>query len=93
MPESQSMHGIAVFSASMDIVIALIALTLLWVFLRVADWAAKQGQKKHQQGDDESLAARGAMVIARIESEPLPAAIYYAGRWVGGCLVLGMLLG
>jgi hypothetical protein len=93
MPESQSMHGIAFFSATLDIVIALIALVLLWVFLRVADWAAKQGQNKHERGDNDSLAARGAMVIARIESEPLPAAIYYTGRWVGGCIVLGMLLG
>ena len=32
-----------------------------------------------------------AVVLGKIQTEPLPAAIYYGARWLGICLLIGML--
>lgn len=95
MPQGQMPDPtqVALFSTALDIGIALVALGLLWLLMRLADWAAQHAQDKHGEGDVSSIAARGAVVIERIESQPMSAAIYYTGRWVGGCIVLGMILG
>lgn len=93
MPGSQTMQGMVAVGAVMDVVLALVALIMLWILLRLADAATKRGQRKHDAGDVDSLAARWGVVVRRIESEPLPAAVYHGARWLGGCIVLGMLMG
>lgn len=84
-----SMNSILAAGFLMDLFYAAAALVLLWVILRAGDWAYQFGQTS----DWNTVFGHYARIRNRIESEPLPAALFHAARWVGGCLLLGLLLG
>ena len=83
------MGQVVAMSTALDICMALIALIALWALMRLADYAAIRGESRPPG----TAAYVWADTVGRIEGNALAAAIYYAGRWLGACVLLGMLLG
>ena len=64
------------------IVLSFVGIACAWGLSRLMDRA-----------NAKALSAKGGWgsVVLMVQSEPLPAAIYYGARWLGICLLIGML--
>ena len=85
-------------SSLLDLAFALAAVVALWAMMRLSDYVAKRAEERNAAEENTgasvySVLGRWGMVMRTINTEPLPAAIYYAGRWAGACVLLGLLLG
>ncbi len=92
------METMLLTSSLLDLVFALAAIVALWAMMRLSDWVSKRAEERNAAEENTgasmySVLGRWGMISRTINSEALPAAIYYSARWVGGCVLLGLLLG
>ncbi len=83
------METMLLTSLLLDLAFALMALIALWSLMRLSDYAAIRGESRPPG----TAAYVWADTVGRIQGNALAAAIYYAGRWAGACVLLGLLLG
>ena len=64
------------------VILAAVGVTAAWCLARLMDRA-----------NTKAIAQKGGWgrVMEQIQSEPMSASVYYGARWVGICLLVGML--
>lgn len=83
------MQQVIGISVALDIVMALVALGVVWGVMRAMDWAVFTAEKELP----DSVTGRWAEAVDRIDRNAIASAVYRSARWIGACLLIGMLLG